>query len=166
MFEAAKQIIPPGSRMLIVGDEKTSPCHVPYLASGVHNNSIIVQWSRDAQTEADLVKRFEDNHISHVMLNVAETTRLSGYKILNWDDRSLALYCSFFEKHLRLVKETQIVEKFYKHSSPLLLYVFSAQPLDHGTFGKYSTGAVRRFPHFAQGSHVCSKAHRDPAKYR
>jgi hypothetical protein len=128
LFVEAQQIVPPGHRLLIVGDEKTSPCHVPYLASGVHNNSLIVQWSLDAHTEDDLVKRFEENKISHVLLNVAETKRLSPYRILNWDDRSLAVYCAFFEKHLRLVKQAPIVERFFKQSTPLLLYEYSVQP--------------------------------------
>ena len=128
-FVDAQQFVPPGHRLLIVGDEKTSPCPIPYLASGVHNNSLIVQWSLDAQTVDDLVKRFEENHVSHMMVNVAETQRLINYKILNWDDRSLALYCAFFEQHMRLMHQSAIVERFFKQSTPLLFYEFSAQPL-------------------------------------
>jgi hypothetical protein len=129
LFKLLPGIVPPGKRMLIVGDEKTSPCPVPFLASGVHNDSLIVQWSRDARTVDDLVARFKQEKISHMMVNVGEAFRLSPYRILNWEPRSLGLYSAFAEKHLRLVRQEQIVERYFKNASPLLLYEFSESPL-------------------------------------
>lgn len=128
IFEAIREHMRPGERLLIVGDEKTSACPVPFIASGVHNDSPLVQWSRAAKTPDDIAQRFRENKVAYMLLNVQEIVRLYPYKVLTWDDRSLGLYNDFFNKHLRLVHQDQIVERLANQRTPLLLYKFFDTP--------------------------------------
>ena len=127
-FMHAKRVVPPGHRLLIVGDEKVSSSPVPFLATGAFNESLIVRWVRDAKTTDEVARAFKQNNVSHLLINVTEAQRLIQYKIINWDDRSLALLTAFFDRHMRLVYQDQIPERYFNHNGPLLLYAFIDPP--------------------------------------
>ncbi|MBI4370387.1 MAG: glycosyltransferase family 39 protein [Elusimicrobia bacterium] len=126
-YDFAKEVLPPGSKLLILGDEKTSTCEVPFRSAGVFDIGLPAIWSREAKSADDLAKRFQREGITHILVNLSEGRRISGYGIFNWPDEALALFCDFWDSRVRLLKEIPIPEKLYTGKPPIFLYNIASE---------------------------------------
>ncbi len=113
MFDYAKQNLPPGSRLLIVGDEKVSTCEMPFRASGVYNKSLLAVWTEQSSSADDLYRRFQKEGVTHMVININEIVRLLGYNNLAWQDETLARVSDFWDRHVRLVHTLRVKEKYF-----------------------------------------------------
>lgn len=129
VIEEVKKLVPMTGRVLIVGDEKVSFFPRRFIASGVHNDSPLVQWSKEAKSADELAQRFEKEGVTHVLLNITEAMRLMGYKILTWDDPSMARFSVFFDYHLKLLKLQEAREAKFNAGNVLALYEFVKEPI-------------------------------------
>jgi hypothetical protein len=130
LFEFAKDNLPSGSRLLILGDEKTASCRMPFLASGIFNPGLMVRWAREARAPEDILASCRKAGVTHLAVNPAEARRLEGYGILDWDETSFRRFCDFWDRHVRLVHEEIVTEKAYNGSYWLGLYVLEDRPAD------------------------------------
>lgn len=122
MFNWAKDNLPPNSKLLILGDEKVAACDVPFLAAGVYDVALPQIWARTAKTTPEFYDRVRQEGITHILVNLMEGKRLSGYGIFDFSEDTLALFCDFWDKHVRILKEDAIPEKFFPGRPPLFLY--------------------------------------------
>jgi hypothetical protein len=123
MFDAAQQSLPPGSRLMLIGDEKVADCRMSAVTSGVFDEAPIVTWSREAKNPDDLFSHFKMKGVTHLIVNLQEARRTYGYGYMNWDDESLARFSLFWNSHVRLLGQQSFPEKLFPQSSiPLYLY--------------------------------------------
>lgn len=122
MYEWARKNLPAGSKLLILGDEKVASCKIPFVAAGVYDIGIPALWARGLSTPQELYEKFRAEGITHILVNLLEGRRLLGYGILDWPEPAVALFCRLWRRHVRLLREDAIPERFYRANPPLFLY--------------------------------------------
>ncbi|MBI2069934.1 MAG: glycosyltransferase family 39 protein [Elusimicrobia bacterium] len=122
MYAFAKTVMPQDGRLLILGDEKTSTCFVPYRVAGAFDIPLPVRWSDSSGDGEVLYRRVSQEGVTHILVNMAEAKRLAGYGIFDWPGYARAAFDEFWNAHVRLIKATPIPENFFSGHALLLLY--------------------------------------------
>jgi len=129
LFDTAEKMVPPGSKILLVGDEKIPDTRVPFIATGVFDESFVVTWSREAGAPEGIYQRFQKEGITHIILNLSEASRTYGYGFLDWDEKSLARFCRFWDQHANYIGQQDVPEKLFP-GQYFQLFFFSILPTD------------------------------------
>jgi len=99
----ANKNLPKGSRILFVGEARSLFCKIPYTVSGVSDLSPLVEWTKFAKNSRELYGIMRAHGITHILLNVPEAKRVSGYDIFYWDITSLKIFNDFWKQYVKEV---------------------------------------------------------------
>jgi len=94
----------PGSKTLMIGDEKSFYFKKDYIVSSVYDKTAIVEYSAASKDGEDLYARLRKDGVTHLLLNTADAIRLGrDYKMFYWDDRARGNFYAFWERHTKEV---------------------------------------------------------------
>ncbi len=94
----------PGSKVLLVGDERSFYLKKDFIVSSVYDKTAIVEYSSAAASGEDLYARLKAAGVTHILLNTAEAIRLGrDYRMFYWDARARGVFYAFWERHLKEV---------------------------------------------------------------
>ncbi len=92
---------PPGSKVLMIGDEKSFYLKRDFIVSSVYDRTAIVEYSSAAASGDDLYARLRADGVTHILLNPADAIRLGrDYRMFYWDARAQAVFHDFWSRHL------------------------------------------------------------------
>jgi hypothetical protein len=77
-FEFANSEIPPGNRLLLIGEQRTYHLRVPFTASNLFAPSQISRWCNESKSKEDLLARLRESNLGYVLINEPEMDRLGG----------------------------------------------------------------------------------------
>lgn len=96
--------LPPGSRVLFLGDERSFYMKKDFLVSSVYDRCAAVEYAAAAKDGEDLYARLKADGFTHILLNTAEAIRLGrDYRMFYWDDRARKVFYEFWDLHAREV---------------------------------------------------------------
>ena len=122
MFRWMEKNLGKNTRTLMLGESKNFDLHLPYLYTDVHDRNPLIRWSESAKDGEELYGLFKAAGVTHLFMNFDEARRTYGYKMIKWQDHSLAVFNDFWQNHVREVHRDRIPEKFFNSQSVLLLY--------------------------------------------
>jgi hypothetical protein len=91
------------NKVLLWGDEKAYPLHVRHTYSGVYDRSALVRLSEESSKPEEIAAGLLKQGITHVMINLAEASRIAGYGVFSMSPKAFGVFCAFWEGHLKLV---------------------------------------------------------------
>ncbi|HCC48174.1 MAG TPA: hypothetical protein DEQ38_08710 [Elusimicrobia bacterium] len=95
---------PPGSKVLLVGDERSFYLKKDFIVSSVYDKTAAVEYALASKDAGDLYARLRADGVTHIMLNTAEAVRLGrDYRMFYWDARARQVFYDFWNRHLREV---------------------------------------------------------------
>ena len=104
------------------------------MATISDNNPLIV-WLKQSKNEDELYKKYSENNISYMLVNLPEAARLASYEILNFDEVSIGIFHKFWNKYVievhKSIADLSVYEKgFYsmKKQLPAEWQRYSADP--------------------------------------
>ena len=130
MYRWMEKNISPKTRTLMIGESKTFDLKLPYLYTDVHGQNLLIRWSEESNSPEELLKKFQDAGVTHVLINFQEARRTYGYKMLKWNEKSLNNFDAFWNLYSREIHRVMIPERFFRSESPVLLYEISSQKID------------------------------------
>ncbi|MDA8130536.1 MAG: hypothetical protein M0011_03415 [Elusimicrobia bacterium] len=93
---------PPGSKVLMIGDEKSFYLKRDFIVSSVYDRTAIVEYSSAAVSGDDLYASLRRDGVTHILLNPADSIRLGrDYRMFYWDARARAVFSDFWARHVR-----------------------------------------------------------------
>ena len=94
----------PGSKTLMIGDEKSFYFRKNYIVSSVYDKTAIVEYSAASKDGEDLYARLRAAGVTHLLLNTADAIRLGrDSRMFYWDERARGVFYAFWERHAREV---------------------------------------------------------------
>jgi len=94
----------PGSKVLLVGDERSYYLKKDFIVSSVYDNTAAVEYAAASKDGEDLYARLKADGVTHILLNTAEAIRLgTSYRMFYWDERARGVFYSFWDRHAREV---------------------------------------------------------------
>ncbi len=99
------QNLPSSSKILFVGETRTYYCERPFLANTTFDTTIIVEWVQSAKDIQDLLARFKEEGVTHILYNKWEGDRLSReYSYFHWaNPEGREMFRDFMDRHTELV---------------------------------------------------------------
>ncbi len=95
---------PPGSKALMIGDERSFYLKRDFIVSSVYDRTAIVEYAAASKDGEDLYARLRADGVTHLTLNLAEGIRLGrDYRMFYWDDRARAVFNDFWDRHVKEV---------------------------------------------------------------
>jgi len=88
------------AKILFVGESKVYGIKRDYLAATVWNLSPLVEWTGEVGNVDELYEKFQNEKITHIILNCHEGIRLH-YAYFNWKRGNLKLFNEFWQKHIK-----------------------------------------------------------------
>ncbi|MBI2915462.1 MAG: hypothetical protein HYY07_01230 [Elusimicrobia bacterium] len=114
------------TRTLLIGESKSFDLHLPYVYTDVHGQNPLITWTEISQTPDEIHQKFYQAGVTHLLINIDETRRTYGYKMLKWDELTLKRFDLFWNKYVREVHREKIPERYFAAGNPILLYRISA----------------------------------------
>lgn len=94
----------PGSRTLMIGDEKSFYFKKDFVVSSVYDRTAIVEYAAASKDGEDLYARLKADGVTHLLLNTADAVRLGrDYRMFYWDARARGVFDAFWDRHARSV---------------------------------------------------------------
>ncbi len=93
--------LPEDSKILILGDTRGLFYERKCLTSGVLEYSPLVEMLKKCNSSEELYDLFKKEKITHILLNVPEAKRLSGYDNFYFEKKELKVWCEFWKKHVK-----------------------------------------------------------------
>lgn len=119
-FAAADYInrhAPPDARAMVLGDARAFYLERPYFAATVYDRHPIFNWTEDSADGEALYRKFKDNNVTHILLNVAEGVRVRHYWLDNFSEAGEKAFDDFWRRHVRLVLDDQgSTQQDYRYS--------------------------------------------------
>jgi 4-amino-4-deoxy-L-arabinose transferase-like glycosyltransferase len=112
--------LPPGSKILLVGDARSYYSRFPVIPSSVPDPQPLVEFSRQARDAADMMRLLREEKVTHIFLNLAEAARTESYGLFHWEKPEWQRFNDFWTHDVQLVWKE---ERFDPHN-PKALYVF------------------------------------------
>ncbi|MBI1979617.1 MAG: hypothetical protein HYS58_02510 [Elusimicrobia bacterium] len=114
------------TRTLLIGESKSFDLHLPYVYTDVHGQNPLITWTEISQTPDEIHQKFSQAGVTHLLINIDETRRTYGYKMLKWDGLTMERFDLFWNKYVREVHREKIPERYFSAGNPILLYRISA----------------------------------------
>lgn len=93
---------PPGSKLLLVGDERSFYLEKDFVVSSVYDRTALVEYASAAKDGEALYARLKAEGVTHVMINTAEAIRLGrDYRMFYWDARARGVFDDCWARHAR-----------------------------------------------------------------
>lgn len=89
------------AKILFLGETRGLYCQRRFLAQGSGDFSPLMEWTKTSQSDSELYSRFNENGVTHILLNVPEAKRLSVYDIFYWDRRDVKIFNDFWKKYVK-----------------------------------------------------------------
>jgi hypothetical protein len=122
--------LPPGSKVMIVGDSRSHYSLVPVVLSSPFDVEPIVDAARKASNGADMAKQLQQAGITHLFVNLAEAVRTESYDLFPWDRHSWTVLEDFWNCYVQL----RWTRPLSGTDGPNALFVYQirsdAEPLD------------------------------------
>jgi len=94
----------PGSRTLMIGDEKSFYFKKDFIVSSVYDRTAMVEYAAAAKDGGDLYARLRADGVTHLLVNTADAIRLGReYRMFYWDARARGVFDEFWAGHARSV---------------------------------------------------------------
>lgn len=116
---------PPGSKLLLIGDERSYYLKKDFIVSSVYDRAAIVEYALAAADGPALYARLKAEGVTHLLVNTAEAIRLGrDYRMFYWDARARRAFSDFWAAHAlpvfsfdetqggRLVNRIEVYELF------------------------------------------------------
>lgn len=94
----------PGSKVLLIGDERSYYLKKDFIVSSVYDNTAAVEYAVASKDGEDLYARLKADGVTHMLLNTAEAIRLgTSYRMFYWDERARGVFYDFWGRHIKEV---------------------------------------------------------------
>ncbi len=106
-IEFINKNLPQNARVLFIGEQRGFYMERDYVAATVFDIHPLLTWIRDSETPDDLLKRFKEAGITHMLLNkhLLIGQHENGIDILPLNERESAVFAVFQNQHLKMIFE-------------------------------------------------------------
>ena len=116
------------NKILIIGDEKAYPIHVPHSYSSVFDVNPLAEIADKSASAGDIATRLNKLGITHLLINENELHRLAGGGMFPWSDQGRERFGEFWRSHLSLEHWEDVRGELNYHNR-LFLFRVSGTPL-------------------------------------
>ncbi|MFZ5787162.1 MAG: hypothetical protein ACOY3Y_12035 [Acidobacteriota bacterium] len=105
-YHAAARQLPPGSRLLLVGEGRPHGCPLPHHASSAYDRQLVERVAAETTAPGDVARRLRAMGFTHAVVNHGELRRLAGgsYRVLRPADRAQRERLEeFFTRHTTVI---------------------------------------------------------------
>ena len=106
----------PGSRILLIGEQRTYHLKVPYLAANLFASSPIATVANEADSLDDIALFLKENTLTHLLINEKEIERLGGMVRFGFSEKGAALLGRFVASKTNIEFENQHVKLIRIHT--------------------------------------------------
>ncbi len=99
------QNLSPSSKVLFIGETRTYYCERPFVANTAFDTTIIVEWVQSTKDIQDLLDRFKEEGVTHILYNKREGERLEHqFSYFDWKEKEdIKKYRYFMNNYLKLI---------------------------------------------------------------
>lgn len=95
--------LPPDSKILIVGDGRSFYLKKDFMGGTAADKAPLVEYCRSSSGGDEVYSRMKADGLTHILLNVVESLRMTQYGMFNFDAGSLAVFAGFWKGHVKEV---------------------------------------------------------------
>jgi 4-amino-4-deoxy-L-arabinose transferase-like glycosyltransferase len=135
--------LPEDARVLFIGEHRGFHSKRVFIAGSVHDDAMILRWTRDCKNENDLYDILVKEKITHILVSLREGIRVQNYNVYNWRAEEIKIFDRFWKKHIKelTVKDDvflyQLVDSKAKEKSPInTVFVMYAHKLFYELEGR------------------------------
>lgn len=99
---------PPSGKVLLVGEEKAYPIKVDHSYSGILDRGPLIRVCETSRSPKEAAEKLLGMGITHLMINVAEASRIAHYGIFSWSKDAFGLFGAFWQSHVSLEKTISV----------------------------------------------------------
>jgi hypothetical protein len=67
----------------------------------VYNKTPLIEWIKQAKSADGLYAKLREEKITHILFNLPEAVRLSGFNIFYWNAEKQGIFSQFWQKYVR-----------------------------------------------------------------
>ncbi|MEM2772724.1 MAG: glycosyltransferase family 39 protein [Candidatus Pacearchaeota archaeon] len=130
--------LPKNVKLLLLGETRGLFFERQYVTHGVLEYSPLIENLKKVQSASQLYEEFKKQGITHVVLNVPEAKRLSGYDNFYFEPEEFKIWCEFWNKYVkeiyRDVADIALPDRgiySLKKQSPNLWKQYASNPMNY-----------------------------------
>ncbi|OGS27361.1 MAG: hypothetical protein A2297_03015 [Elusimicrobia bacterium RIFOXYB2_FULL_48_7] len=98
----ANKNIPADSKIAFIGETRPYYAQRDVFTHSAYDFNQLALWSKQADNPEKLKEILAREKVTHILFNVPETKRLSGYDILQFEPKDFEIFIKFWEKYAKL----------------------------------------------------------------
>jgi len=99
-FKYINENLPQDVKIMIIGEAKVHYLKRDFLYNDVHNFTPVVEWTKMSKNSDELYKKLKEEKITHILINIFETTRTLCYSYLNWNEEEIKIFDQFWQEYV------------------------------------------------------------------